>query len=113
MYHAIQKGFDHSKGEIMAWLNSDDKYHHGAFQIVSQVFSDLEDVEWIIGMPSMYNHEGLYVKASINRRWSFSRFQIGDFRWIQQELVFWKRSLWQKSGCLLNTGYKYAADLEL
>lgn len=41
-YHAIQKGFNKSKGDIMAWLNSDDKYHPGALKIVSEVFSDLK-----------------------------------------------------------------------
>src|SRR5512145_2444500 len=29
-YHAVQKGFEGSSGEIMTWLNSDDKYHDRA-----------------------------------------------------------------------------------
>jgi glycosyltransferase involved in cell wall biosynthesis len=113
MYHAIQKGFEKSTGDIMAWLNSDDKYHPGALRIVNQIFSDLLDVEWIIGMPTLYNQEGLCVKASLNRAWTYTRFQVGDYRWIQQESVFWKRSLWLKAGSCLSTKFKYASDFEL
>jgi len=113
MYFAIQKGFEKSTGEIMAWLNSDDKFHEGALFSVAQIFTDLPNVEWIIGMPSMYNSEGLCVKISANNRWSISRFQVGDYRWIQQESVFWKRELWAKVGNKINMSFKYASDFEL
>jgi glycosyltransferase involved in cell wall biosynthesis len=113
MYYAIQKGFDKSSGEIMAWLNSDDKYHEGALHNVAQIFSDLKDIEWIIGIPTLYNRDGRCVKVGRTRRWSFSRFQVGDYRWIQQESVFWKRSLWEKAGNSLDLSIKYAADFEL
>ena len=33
LYHAIQKGFEKSTGEIMAWINSDDMYVKGSFSI--------------------------------------------------------------------------------
>ena len=33
--------------------------------------------------------------------------------WIQQESVFWKRSLWLKAGSKINTSLKYAGDYEL
>ena len=113
MYDAIQKGFNQATGDVMAWLNSDDKYHSGSLHVVGQIFSHNQLVEWIIGMPTIYNHEGFCMKASETRRWSESRFQIGDYKWIQQESVFWKKTLWQKAGMKLNTDYKLAADFEL
>jgi glycosyltransferase involved in cell wall biosynthesis len=113
MYHAIMKGFAKSTGEIMTWLNSDDLYFAGCFRTVSQVFSDIENIEWITGMPATYNKNGLCIKVHNNARWSASKIQAGDYRWIQQESIFWKRSLWQKSGAFLNTKYKLAADFEL
>lgn len=113
MYHAIQKGFEKSTGEIMAWLNSDDKYHIGALNIVSQIFSEVKEAEWIIGTPSLYNENGECVKIFPNTKWSKSRFWVGDYKWIQQETVFWRRSLWEKTGSTLNLSYKFAADFEL
>jgi len=32
-YDAVNKGFSHSTGEIMAWLNSDDMYHPWALKL--------------------------------------------------------------------------------
>lgn len=113
MYYAIQKGFKKSTGEIMAWLNSDDKYHNNSLQIVNSVFNDNPDVEWIVGMPTIYNKDGLCVKVMKGRGWSKSRFWLKDYKWIQQESVFWRRSLWERSGSAINTKYRYASDLEL
>jgi glycosyltransferase involved in cell wall biosynthesis len=113
MYHAIQKGFDKSTGDLMAWLNSDDKYQPNALKMISQVFSDLDNIEWLIGMPAFYNKDGLCVKVSENRGWSKTRFWIRDYRWIQQESVFWRRSLWEKAGGHIVCSYKYAGDFEL
>ncbi|MBK8659424.1 MAG: hypothetical protein IPN22_11295 [Bacteroidetes bacterium] len=45
-------------------------------------------------------------------RWSKWRFAIGDFSAIQQESVFWRRTLWQKVGGHLTEGI-IAYDLEL
>lgn len=113
MYYALQKGFEKSTGLIMAWLNSDDKYNTRSLFNVANVFMDLPEVEWIVGVPSMYNHEGICVQVSPGIKWSYSGFKIGHFRWIQQESTFWRRSLWEKAGGNLNTKYKYAGDFEL
>lgn len=46
-YDAINKGFRHSSGDIMAWINSDDMYTPWAFQVVNEIFSTLPEVEWL------------------------------------------------------------------
>jgi len=112
MYHAIQKGFNKSTGEIMAWLNSDDKYHEASLSMVASIFNDTK-AEWITGIPSMYNNIGQCVSLGKIANWSRSRLWIMDYKWIQQENVFWKRSLWEKAGSALNTNLKYAGDFEL
>jgi len=113
MYHAIQKGFDNSSGEVMAWINSDDKLHEGALKKIGGIFKDLPDVEWITGIPTLFNQEGLCVKVFDLPRWSIERFRIGDYRWIQQESVFWRRTLWQRTSSSFNLNYKFAADFDL
>lgn len=112
LYHAIQKGFDKSTGEIMAWINSDDMYIHKSFSIVSEIFSSFPKVNWLLGMPSAYDEQGRIIRIDKFKRWSKFDYYTKEFQWIQQESVFWRRSLWEKTNSL-NTSYKLAADLEL
>jgi len=113
MYDAINKGFQKSTGEIMAWLNSDDIYHRGALLCVGGIFNDLPGVDWIVGKSCLFNREGICVKMNDYQSWSKNRMLIGDYKWIQQENVFWRRSLWDTSGARMNTSFKLAGDFEL
>lgn len=114
-YHAVQKGFDKSTGDIMAWINSDDLYVPNAFMAVADIFTTFNDIQWLMGIPREYNEKG----AMISRitlpwgRWSKHRFYTFDFQFIQQESTFWKRELWEKAGNNINTRCNYAADMEL
>lgn len=112
LYQAVQKGFDKSTGEIMAWINSDDVYHPKAFFTVAEIFN-LDGVNWLQGVPSTLDERGRTIGVSKVKRWSKFNYYTGNFHWIQQESVFWRRSLWQISGGKLETEMKYASDLEL
>jgi len=112
LYDAIQKGFDKSTGEIMAWINSDDLYQPNAFFMVAEIFR-FNEVNWLQGIPTAYDEMGRTVKVSTLKRWSKLDYYLGNFRWIQQESVFWRRSLWEVSGKKVANDMKYAGDLEL
>ncbi|MCI9843884.1 glycosyltransferase family 2 protein [Flavobacterium pectinovorum] len=112
LYEAVQKGFDKSTGEIMAWINSDDLYHPKAFFTVAEIFN-LKGVNWLQGVPSTLDEMGRTIAVSKVKRWSKLNYYLGNFHWIQQESVFWRRSLWNISGAKLDTEMKYASDLEL
>jgi glycosyltransferase involved in cell wall biosynthesis len=113
MYDAIQKGFNKATGEIMAWINSDDKYHPNAFNIVSEIFESIQEINWIVGQPSFYNNKGICVKISPPNRWSDIKFYVGNYQWLQQENCFWRKKLWEQSGSEFSKEYKYANDFEL
>jgi glycosyltransferase involved in cell wall biosynthesis len=112
LYDAIQKGFDQSTGDIMAWINSDDLYHPKAFFTVAEIF-EFDEVNWLQGIPSIFDEGGRTVAVSGIKRWSKLDYYLGNFQWIQQESVFWKRSLWIKTGSKIDDEMKYAGDLEL
>lgn len=112
MYHAIMKGMAMATGEIVAWINSDDMYHTNALNIVGQIFAQLPEVEWLTGTPTLYNTEGLCVKTFPTQYWSWERFKRGDFRWLQQESTFFRKSLFERVGGV-NMQYHLAADFEL
>jgi glycosyltransferase involved in cell wall biosynthesis len=115
-YSAINEGFKKTTGEIMAWLNSDDKYHASALKIVGGVFNQFKDVDWITGRPTAWDEDGLllYV-SSILPHWTLEKClnHQTDAAFIQQESTFWRRSLWEKSGVVLSAKLQFAADFEL
>lgn len=113
LYHAIQKGFERSTGDIMAWINSDDKYHPGAFSIAIELFNQFPQIEWLQGIPSVYDEQGRTVMVDHSKSWCKADVYSGRYQWIQQESTFWRRSLWEKAGATLDTRLRYAADFEL
>jgi glycosyltransferase involved in cell wall biosynthesis len=113
IYHAIQKGFERSSGEIMAWINSDDMYHNKALFTIAEIFTSFKKVNWIVGATTSFDETGRTISCSQSRLFTKFDFYNSDFKWIQQESVFWRRSLWDKVGSRLNLTLEYAGDFEL
>jgi glycosyltransferase involved in cell wall biosynthesis len=114
-YQAIQKGFDNSTGEIMAWLNSDDKYLPKSLFTVAEIFNKYKEIKWLMGLAREYTEDGALVGQITLPwcRWSKYRYLTNDFQFIQQESSFWKRELWEKAGARLDFKYDLAGDMEL
>jgi len=118
-YSAINHGFKYTKGEIMAWLNSDDMYLPNAFKTVGEVFTVLcHSVQWITGVPTYWDEYGYIFSVQMFPRFSSRHIRLGfhDERGlpaIQQESTFWSRQLWLDTGGQLDTGFKFAADYDL
>ncbi len=109
---ALNKGFGLSRGNIMTWLNSDDKYHPGCLQCVSGVFDSFEDVNWLTGMTTVWDSSG----EIMNQRHEYKNiydFFFGRYSWIQQESTFWRRSLWEQSGAFITDRLQFMVDGEL
>jgi glycosyltransferase involved in cell wall biosynthesis len=113
MYHAIQKGFEKSTGEIMAWLNSDDLYHSQALFTVAEIFQRFQNVEWITGIASNIDEADKIVKTYPLKKWSNYHFLAKEFGWIQQESTFWRRSIWDRAGGKMSEKMLFAGDFEL
>lgn len=123
LYDALNKGFAKTTGEIMAWINSDDKYTPWTFSIVREIFVKFPEVEWLTTiMPLSWNTQGQ--ATSVNFSGGFNRASFlkggnlptaGSYgrRFIQQESTFWRRSLWERAGGRLDTSLQLAADFEL
>jgi glycosyltransferase involved in cell wall biosynthesis len=109
---ALNKGFAQTTGEIMAGINSDDKYMAGSLSIVHDIFESFPHVMWITGMSGFWDAKGRLVDVFSSYKNSMD-FLSGNPKWIQQESTFWRRSLWNAAGGKINENYKYMIDCEL
>ena len=122
-YQAVNAGFQKTTGDIMGWLNSDDKYHPDAFYKIAVTFQQHQQVEWIMGIPTEWGRNGKHIhsqmqtplwsrKMLLDKQW-VEQYQQLQHTWIQQESTFWTRSLWEKAGAKLRTDLQLAGDFEL
>jgi len=118
-YHGIQKGMAMASGEIMSWLYADDVYCPWTLSVVGEVFATYPQVEWLIGTPGHMNRQGqctrvagesapAYPAAYVRNGW----FRAQGAGYLQQESIFWRRSLWERAGGL-DLNWRLAADFEL
>lgn len=108
----LNKGFAHTSGEVMAWINSSDAYYPWTLRTVAQIFNDVPEAQWITGMPTALS-EGVEPKLVYESAWNLYDFLSGNYHWVQQESVFWRRSLWETAGGALDVTARYACDFEL
>jgi glycosyltransferase involved in cell wall biosynthesis len=122
-YASVNDGFARTSGEVMAWLNSDDRYLPGALRAVGEIFARFPSVDWLTSLlPVTLNEQGVAVGAFHVGGFSRKSFLRGANlprpghyarSFVQQESTFWRRRLWDKAGGALDTGLAHAADYEL
>jgi glycosyltransferase involved in cell wall biosynthesis len=95
---AINKGFGHAKGEIIAWLNSDDAYMPGAVSAAVKAFEAYPQAVLIYGdMLAVDEHD-----QPINNL-KYRQVRLADllcFQIIGQPAVFMRRSAFERAGGL-------------
>lgn len=113
MYDAINKGFSRATGNVFAWINADDIYEPGAFQSIEKTMETFPEIEWIKGINSNREENGAFIKQNKLRIYHRSWLQNGLYGrvayFIEQDTVFWRKSLWKKIAAI-PTQYKYAGD---
>jgi len=111
MYDAINKGIKISSGNIIAYLNADDRYFPYTLEKVAEVFSEYTDVDFVYGYCEYINEseKPLYVM----RPAPFLSNQIlinSRHTWAQQS-CFIKKEVFEKIG-LFDVNFKYLGDTD-
>jgi len=109
---AINKGFGHTTGEIMAWINSSDVYLPWTLRTVAAVFRDVPEAQWVMGVPAYWSDARAVtdINPILRNRYDF----LASHRCtLQQESVFWRRPLWDACGGHVSEDMKLACDHEL
>lgn len=108
---AINFGFGHATGEIMAWLNSDDLLLPGALNYVGDFFNRHPDVDVVYGHRILIDEAGGEIG-----RWILPPHSDEVLRWadyVPQETLFWRRRVWERIGGALDEDYRFAMDWSL
>jgi glycosyltransferase involved in cell wall biosynthesis len=109
--HAINRGFKHATGDILAYLNSDDLLLPGALNYVADFFAKHPEIDVVYGHRVLVDHADAEVG-----RWVLPRHDDDFLRWadfVPQETLFWRRRIWEKVGGALDETFHYALDWDL
>ncbi len=116
MYDAINKGFSLATGDIYAWINADDIYLPGAFNVVEKGFKTYPQIKWLKGITSYINEFSTIFELGkcylYNQDWIKQGIYGKEIYFIQQDSVFWSSDLWKKVG-KIDTTFKLAGDYYL
>jgi glycosyltransferase involved in cell wall biosynthesis len=108
---AINRGFAHTSGEIMAYLNSDDLLLPGSLAYVARYFASHPDVDVIYGNRMMIDENDGHIGSQVLPRHDDHELTLLDF--VPQETLFWRRSAWDAAGGKIDAGLRFAIDWDL
>jgi glycosyltransferase involved in cell wall biosynthesis len=108
---AINKGFSHAGGEILAWLNSDDTYLPGAISQAVDALQHNPEAGMVYGDANLIDENGQIIGKFPARQTDYRRLRRGYVH-IPQQASFFRASLWKQVGPLDPTFY-FAMDYDL
>jgi glycosyltransferase involved in cell wall biosynthesis len=117
---ALNKGFRLATGEILCWLNSDDRFAPGALFAVAMAFST-HDADMVSGICEVYEEGRLlhrHMSACADGPLPLNEILDLDGGWnagqfFYQPEVFFSRALWEKAGAHVREDCYYSMDYEL
>lgn len=108
---AINKGFARARGEVLAWLNSDDTYlPHAISHAVAALQRD-PDTGLVYGDANLIDEEGQVIGKFPARQTDYRRLREGYVH-IPQQAAFFRADLWKKVGPL-DPSFFFAMDYDL
>ncbi len=108
---ALNKGFARAKGEILAWLNSDDTYEPGAVAAAVKFLQDHPEVGMVYGDTNYINEDGHVIGKFPAAQTNLRRLRQGYVH-IPQQASFFRADLWREVGPL-DPSFYFAMDYDL
>ncbi len=108
---ALNQGFQMATGDIVGWLNSDDRYRPGCFDAVVKAFEENPDIDVLYGDYTLIDQGGSIYK--VRREIEFNPFILLYHRvlYIATTATFFRRRVFEE-GNLLVKDLHYAMDYE-
>lgn len=108
---AINKGFAHANGEILAWINSDDTYLPGAVSKAVTFLISHPEAALVYADANLIDEQGSVLGRFPAQQTSLIKLLHGSVHIPQQTTFFWAR-LWRRVGPLDPT-FQFAMDYDL
>ena len=112
---AINKGFDATNGDVIAWLNSDDLYEPGALQAVAEAYAS-QSFDWCFGNCRNIDEQDNEIRRAVarykqkqGRHYSFRNLIRRDF--VSQPATFFPRAAYKRIGPI-DLSLHYAMDYD-
>lgn len=95
---AIMKGFRAARGDVLAWLNSDDLYLPGALQRVQAALAARPEARWLCGRCRIIDVEDREIRRWVTayKNWWLRHYSLRSLfilNYISQPAVFLRRDL--------------------
>ena len=108
---ALNKGFAHATGEILAWLNSDDIYLPNAVTEAVGILQEHPEVGMVYADADLIDNSGATVGQFAARQTDYRRLLRGSVH-IPQATTFFRADLWRQVGPLdLSLFFSFDYDL--
>lgn len=108
---ALNKGFSHATGELLAWINSDDTYTPGAIGEAVKFFEAHQNAALIYGDANYINEAGQVVGRFPAAATDYRLLRRGYVH-IPQQASFFRADLWRQVGPL-DPSFFFAMDYDL
>lgn len=111
MTDAINKGFRSAKGEVVAWLNSDDAYFPDTLKRVRVAFETDPELDFVYGDAVEMNREGVFITPNLFTEDLVVSRYLHSHNYICQPTMFVRRRVLDKVG-LLREDLRWTMDYE-
>jgi carbamoyltransferase len=109
--NGLNIGFSKSTGEIMAYLNSDDRLLPGSLNYIAHYFTNHPEVDVVYGHRVVIDE----YDGEIGR-WVLPPHDDVVLSWadyVPQETLFWRRRIWDRIGGRVDESFSFAVDWDL
>lgn len=109
--HAINKGFEKATGDIFGWINSDDYYYPGVFEVIARAFVEHPDIAMVNGYEHHVDKKGNVIMDAIPLFRNACTVILCFALPLQQLSCFWRNDAYKTIGGLDET-LQYLLDYD-
>ena len=114
---AANKGLGMATGDVVAWLNADDRYEPGALRSVGEALARSPDAAWVSGYCLIIDGSGREIRRAVTsyksfllRRWTLGLYLTQNF--VSDPATFVRRDALEAIGAL-DPSYRTSHDYDL